>query len=55
MTSNPTKQQLTDAISETLKSNLSIDDKIVKLTSIKAEILIAMKAKGHKFVSENRE
>jgi hypothetical protein len=49
-----TSEQVRKAINETKFSNLSIDDKIVKLTSIKAEFMIALKDKGHRFVTTSK-
>ena len=42
-------KQIRSAMEETKKSNLSIDEKIVKLTAIKAEFMIALESKGYKF------
>lgn len=42
-----------NAIDDVRNSSISLDDKIVALTAIKAELLIYLKNKGHRFTSKN--
>lgn len=47
--SSATNEQIRRAMDETKNSNLSIEDKIIKLIAIKAEFMIVLESKGYKF------
>lgn len=49
---NISSSQIVEGKRNIIESDLSIDDKIIALTSLKAEILISLKNKGHKFTSQ---